>query len=172
MSAVTYHLWLKPSGEVRDRLAALIQQLAGQLGTPAFEPHVTLLGSLVGTEPDHLRRADQLARQLRVFKVAPTEPGYLAEHFRCLFMLITQTPAIMGANAVARRIFGGPPDNYMPHLSLVYGSLPQARKKEIIEVLPNDVRTSFEVRAVRLVKAGSDDPRDWQEIQVFPFSAS
>ena len=41
---VRYHLWLKPSREASDQFADVIRQLALDLNTPIFEPHITLLG--------------------------------------------------------------------------------------------------------------------------------
>ncbi len=58
----------------------------------------------------------------------------------------------------------------MPHLSLVYGLYPEARKREVIASLRPDVRTCFEVSAVYLIKADSRDPKDWREILISPMS--
>jgi hypothetical protein len=58
----------------------------------------------------------------------------------------------------------------MPHLSLVYGSYPESRKQAIIRNLPPDVRTSFEVTNLSLIRADSSDPKDWHEIANFPFT--
>ena len=56
MTFPSYHLWLKPSGTIYDALSEMIEELAHTLGGPVFAPHVTLLGSLVGTEEQHHRR--------------------------------------------------------------------------------------------------------------------
>jgi hypothetical protein len=62
MSRATYHLWIKPTGAVRDTLVQTIQELAHELGGPMFEPHVTLLGSLIGTEQEHTQRSEIVTR--------------------------------------------------------------------------------------------------------------
>lgn len=168
MSGVMYSLWLKPTGEVYDLLNDTIRRLARELGTSPFEPHVTLHAPLEGIEQQHTHRTEEIARRLRAFPVALTEASYTDEHFRCLFMLARKTPAIMGANALARRVFGESSQaQYLPHLSLVYGSFPEPRKKEIIARLPSHVRSSFDATALHLIRAASDDPKDWHEVAVF-----
>jgi len=57
MTVTTYHLWLKPSGPSYEVLAGLIRDLAKELSAPVFEPHVTFLGDLEGSEQDHMNRA-------------------------------------------------------------------------------------------------------------------
>ena len=66
MSGATYHLWVKPSGAVRDLLAQTIRELARELGGPVFEPHITLLGDLAGTEEEHIQRS-----QIATSAIAP-----------------------------------------------------------------------------------------------------
>ena len=46
--ASRYSLWLMPTGEVRQRLAAAILDLSREYAVPAFKPHVTLAGGIVG----------------------------------------------------------------------------------------------------------------------------
>jgi 2'-5' RNA ligase len=170
MSPATYHLWVKPAGAVRDTLVQTIQELAQELRSPVFEPHVTLLAGLIGTEQEHAERSEIVTQQLRPFKITLREPSYGSEYFQCLFMRAEQTPSLMNANALARRIFQKPDETYMPHLSLVYGSYPESRKQAIIRNLPPDVRTSFEVIALSLIRADSSDPQDWHEIANCPFT--
>jgi 2'-5' RNA ligase len=164
MASPTYHLWLKPQGAAYELLVETIGELAHELNAPAFEPHITLLGHLDGTGQEHIRRTQQLARALQPFQVDLTEPSYRSEYFQCVFMCVDQTPPVMDANALARRVFQHASKIYMPHLSLVYGLYPETTKKRVIARLRPDLRTSFEVTDVYLIKADSDDPKDWHEI--------
>lgn len=166
-----YALWLKPSGPAYDSIARVIRELAQQLDAPVFEPHVTLLGNLRGTEQEHRRRCQTLASGLQPLEIVLTEPSYRDEYFQCVFMLVQQTPALMSANARAAQTFGQAQDVYLPHVSLLYGRWSEARKREIISRLPRDLRTSFETRSVHLIKACSPDPQSWQEIMAFPIHA-
>ena len=150
MSAATYSLWSKPTGSAYDVLVRTIRRLAHELDGPMFEPHVTLLGQLEGTAQDHVRRSEQLAQQLQPFQIVLIDPSYGNEYFQCVFTRVKQTPPLMNAHAVARRVFGRGKETYMPHLSLVYGLFPDARKREAIAGLQPDVRTSFEATAFSL----------------------
>jgi hypothetical protein len=60
MTVTTYHLWLKPTGASYEVLAELVGDLAKKLSAPVFEPHVTLLGHLDGSERDYIQRARKL----------------------------------------------------------------------------------------------------------------
>ncbi len=170
MSSSSYHIWLKPSGSAYELFAKTIHELAYELNAPVFEPHVTLLGHLAGTEQEHVRRTKQLARELHPFQIILTEPSYRNEYFQCLFMNVEQPSAVINANALAKHIFRREEEAYMPHLSLVYGLHTEARKREVIANLRPDVRTCFEVSAVYLIKADGRDPKDWHEILISPMS--
>lgn len=170
MTLATYHLWLKPNGAVRGLLVQTIQKLADELGSPVFEPHVTLLANLIGTEEEHIQRSRIAAQQLQSFEVMLIDPAHDTTYFQCLFLRIEQTPSLMNAHTVARRVFEKPAEIYMPHLSLAYGLYAESLKRNIICDLPSDLRTSFEVTALSLLKAESDDPRDWHQIGSYPFA--
>ena len=93
-----------------------------------------------------------------------------ADYFQCFFMRAEQTPLPNEGERSGQRIFQKPDEIYLPHLSLAYGSYPESRKRAIIHELPPDVQTSFEVTAFSLIKAESDDPKDWHEISTCPFT--
>jgi 2'-5' RNA ligase len=169
-AATTYHLWLKPSGKSYDVLVKTIRDLARTLDVEPFEPHVTLLAYLDGTESEHRQRAAALARSATPFECVLTRAAYLDEHFRCLFMLVDQTPAVMECHSRAVQAFEKPGEAYMPHVSLVYGTFPESRKKEIIATLPPEIRTPFAVQSVILLKSESMRPKDWHEIAEYPFA--
>ena len=162
MSTATYHLWFKPSGAAYDILARTIRELAQQLNSPVFEPHISLIGNLDGSESEIAERTEELGQKLDPFTIALTEPSYHNDHFRCLFMLVEQKPFIMNANAEARDLFHQKSNQaFFPHLSLAYGSCSEAHKKLIIGSLTRDLRTTFEVTTLYLIRADSLEPKDW-----------
>jgi 2'-5' RNA ligase len=172
MTATTYHLWLKPSGLGYEVLAGLIRDLAQELGAPVFEPHVTLLGHLEGSERDHLRRTARLGEQLGPFEIELGRASYREEHFKCLFLQVSDTASVKGAHTVASEVFRRAPEEYMPHLSLVYGSYPEERKRAVIAGLPALAQRAFPVGHVYLLRADSEDPRDWHEMLKVPMQLS
>ena len=44
--ANSYYLWLMPQKEMYDEFQKIIQDLSEAYGTPAFEPHVTVVSGL------------------------------------------------------------------------------------------------------------------------------
>jgi 2'-5' RNA ligase len=171
MADPTYHFWLKPAGEAYDLFARVVRDLAKELGVQPFEPHVTLLAYLDGPEDVHVERARLLAARVRPFEMQLTDPAWLSEHFRSLFMLAAQTPAVMACHREATMLYGRTGEPYMPHLSLVYGLFPEDTKRTLAARLPAGVRTTFEVRSVILLRSDSTEPKDWHEIREVPFQA-
>jgi len=167
MKIPVYALWMKPSGEIFEALFRTIRKLADDLATVVFDPHMTLLANLGGSEQEIRRRSEELAGRIKPFRVFLTEPSYREEYFRCLFMRVEETPSVMSANALAQRIFKRPNEIYEPHVSLVYGHLPEERKKLIIQDLPKNVETDFQAKTIYVIKADSSHPRDWHELAAF-----
>ena len=161
MLTAKYHLWLKPSGTPHDLLSSTIAELARELGSPVFEPHVTLAGPLHGSEADHVRNLERLAHQLSYCDIVLSEPSHSPEHFRCVFMRVEPTRTIMHANALAKATFDLPEKPYTPHLSLVYGTFPEAERLRVLSTLSDSLRFTFPARSVDLIRAASGDPRDW-----------
>jgi 2'-5' RNA ligase len=162
---VRYHLWLNPPREASDQFAGVIRQLALELNAPTFEPHITLLGNLNGSEADHMARSKELARRLSPVPVTVSGPACGDDYFHCVFLVVDMTPPVFHAQALARQIFHQEEDNrYRPHISLVYGRYSESRKKDIIARLPASLCLPFEASHLSLIRAGSEDPKDWQKV--------
>jgi 2'-5' RNA ligase len=160
-----YHLWLKPDGDAYNQLAAVVRDLAQRLNAPVFDPHVTLLGNLIGSEGALRAKTATLAQELRPLTITLSEPGYTDEHFRCLFMAVRPSDVLMETRAAAERTFDHVPAHFQPHVSLLYGSYPLQVKQEVIAELPTLSGMTFEAASISLIRADSDDPKDWQEIE-------
>jgi len=168
--ATTYHLWLQPSGKIYDILAKTIAELSNAYQAPFFEPHVTLLGSLPGTEEEITGRSSQLGTSLQPFDIQLTEPAYGDQYFQCVFLKVQETLAMMNAHELAKRLFAIGTSPYMPHLSLLYGHYSIERKDKIAAAIPETLRFSFTVDTIDLIRAGSEDPKDWLPILSVPLS--
>ena len=162
-----YHLWLKPLREASHQFAHVIQQLALELDAPVFEPHITLLGNLEGSEAEQVARSKDLARHLRPFPINVSGPAFGEDYFHCVFLVADMTPSLLHVHALARQIFHQEDNShYLPHLSLVYGQYSENQKKDIIAKLPAALNHPFEVTHLSLIRAGSEDPKDWQEVWI------
>ena len=166
-----YYIWLIPAGEIHARLTAAIAELGRKYAAPMFEPHVTLLGDLPGSEEEIAIHTSQLARRLTPYDIHLTTAAYEDEYFRCLFLNVEETPLVMEANARGKTIFNQPDDPpYKPHLSLLYGNYPVPLKTQIIATLPSFQGVHFSVTALHVIRVESRNPKDWHKIRTFPLS--
>jgi 2'-5' RNA ligase len=140
MQAPRFSLWLLLPREAHERFQSLIAKLSARLGTPLFEPHITLLGGLTGSEEALRRQTRALAGATAPFEVRLLEVGCLDEYYRCLFVKIALSRALQEVHAVARHFFDQSLDaDFFPHLSLVYGNLEEKEKENI----QNDIGGDF-----------------------------
>ncbi len=162
-----YSIWIQPTGEVCSELSDIISRLSREYSTPAFEPHITLLGELVGQEEELVSRTRQLAIQLHPYVVELEDVDGLDEFYRCLFVHIKETDPVMAANAQARKLFRRKSDGkYMPHLSLLYGDLKPTTKEEIKASLGKTIRWNFPVDRIHLVSTYGNT-KDWYHLGEF-----
>jgi 2'-5' RNA ligase len=154
-----------PTGEARERLAGMILDLSRQYGTPVFEPHVTLVGGIAAPAREVTSKMRDLARRIPPFTVRLAAVDGLEEYFRCLFVRLAPTRPIMLANEAAREVFHleGQPA-FMPHLSLLYGSLPPSVKERIIASLGRRFELVFKVTCLHLYRT-QGAPQTWRAVE-------
>ena len=163
-------LWIIPEGETYRELKRLIESLSRKYSTPPFEPHITVLGRVLGSDSELFSKSSQVGSLIRPFHVALKTVDYLDEYFRCLFIRAGKSREIIDLHTTAKRMFTiQDTKSYMPHVSLIYGSLPADVKKKIISDIGNDFPDAVEVRSIHLISASVDtDPRDWYSVREFP----
>ena len=162
-----YSLWLTPEGAERAVLAGWIDRLAGRYRTEVFPPHVTLLSGLDGPPAELLATAARAAAGLSLLTICLDGVTGRDEHFRCLFVQAVEATALRAAHESVARAFGRAADPaFLPHLSLVYGSLQPDQKQGLAHELRDHVAVRFEAR--RLHVWSTDGPvADWREAAVF-----
>lgn len=145
-------LWLVPEGDAHDRLQALIGRLAARFGTPSFPPHVTVLPGIEGrSEGDVLDSTCALGATLRPFPVRLHGLQGRGEPFLCLFARAAADEPLLSAHREAAQAFGRAPDPaFLPHLSLVYGTLALGVKESLVAELATEAALSFEAGALHV----------------------
>jgi 2'-5' RNA ligase len=117
-------LWLLPEPGVREGLAHAIDALASRLGTPRFEPHLTLLGAIERPEAEVLARVRDLAAVCPPLELPVLGIDGVDDPFRCLFLRLSATPALQQLREAAEAALPGREGRpFDPHVSLVYGEL-------------------------------------------------
>ena len=156
-----------PSGELLVRLTEIIDELSRDQPMLRFEPHVTLLGGLVGSQSKLASRTSQLASCIGPYEVRLGTIDCLDEFYRSLFIRVAPTASVLEANQKARLIFQCLQEpEYLPHLSLMYGDFPSSSKEKIIARLGTEIRGRFEARTIHLYSTAGQ-PRDWYRVREF-----
>ena len=162
-----YSLWLVPSGEAHTRLQDVVSQLSERYHTPSFEPHITLLGEVVGSESELASKTRELISAVQKFRVELDSVDCREEYFKCLFLNVRENDALRKANNTSKRIFGRHTDQtYMPHLSLLYGNFSPATKEEMIREIGNQWSVCFAVESIHLFSANGG-PEEWYRLAEF-----
>lgn len=171
MNRPTFHLWLEPEGELGERLRDAILRIGETHGGPAFEPHMTLLPLLSGTQEELEQTASALAATVPPVELELLQPDYSDTYFQCVFLRIAETQGLLAARAAASGMFGHGEGPFMPHLSLLYGDHPQAERASIAGSIDRTLGNQrFVARRVVLIRAYSEDPADWHRIASPAFS--
>lgn len=161
-----FSLWLMPEGAPRERLAGWIDRLADRYGGERFPPHLTLLAGAGGLRDDVLARSAKLAARLARFAVRLDGVGSGEGHFRCLFARAIPSNPLLAAHEAAARAFAREPQpGYLPHVSLLYGSLSPNQKQILAREIGSEVDLRFQAR--RLHVWSTEGPvADWRELDV------
>jgi 2'-5' RNA ligase len=166
-SAKGYSLWLMPGGAERAVLAGWIDRLAARYRTEAFPPHVTLLSGLEGPQAELFATAARSAAGLSPLTVHLDGVTGCDEHFRCVFVKAVEATPLRAAHEAVARAFACPPGpEFLPHLSLVYGSLRPDQKRDLAHELGADVAVRFDAHRLHLWRTHGP-VADWREAGVF-----
>ena len=195
-AAMSYSVWLKPPQPLHAAVARLIDTHAAQLGTPAFVPHVTLLGGIacdtevrgsctavslhvhltLPRQATALRLTQQLAAQLKPLarptcRAARAEAGSI--YYQCVYIRQHDDLALTAWHETARAVFETPAaagSCFMPHMSVVYGNLTAEEKErhvEAVEAALKDVDTTFTPGTLALWRTPAGLTDTWTEIAQF-----
>lgn len=157
-------MWLVPEAAQQDRLAALVEGLAARCGTPSFVPHVTLLGGLDA-------KVAVLERALVGLAACQPPLGLPAlgatghdEYFRRVVVELEATPELLRLRERAlARLGAGSGRRFAPHLSLVYGWLPDSEAAALAGEIAPELPAAIRCDTVALVRT-QGPPAAWREV--------
>ncbi len=163
-----YSLWLLPDEDATLKFSELIATLSHRYHGPRFNPHVTLLGWLMGAEAALMQSTAALAQELQVLALRPQELAGEAYYFRCFYARLERSVELLAAHERASAVFGaGYASDYLPHLSLVYGQLDGAKKTRLRAELTAQLPTSFTADRLQLVHI-EVAVADWHAVATHP----
>lgn len=169
-----YFLWLTPSGSDFRQLLALVNSIGHKYGTPLFEPHITLLSGLLGSEKDIESRVSQLSSQFSAFTVHCSNMDWSDDYFRCLYIKVKKEPALVALYKQARKRIPNEkkgdfePHNFEPHISLMYGKLAHKTKQELAIKLEKEYPEHLLIDSLSLYRC-SGPPESWRLVKEYPF---
>jgi 2'-5' RNA ligase len=169
MTAEKYALWIMPPEGIYRRLKDLIARLGAGYSSPVFEPHITLIGGLKGPEERLLSKAVELASLLHPFTIDLGHVEYRDEYYRSLFITVGISKELLEAHSSAGRLFERQAGNdFMPHLSLMYGDFDETTKEEVVRQTGRDFNLSFQVESLFLFSTAGI-PEEWRNIREIRF---
>lgn len=169
--SATYSLWLEPTGDTAYKLQERIKQLSKRYDTPLFSPHVTLLGGLTSSKTELEALTDTLSSSIRPFELTLTKAGYLNTFYQSLFIHVEQNEGLTHLHDNACRLFDCPEEyenEYMPHLSLLYGDLTRNQKEKILNNIGREFYIRFTVKKVVLMHTDGA-PDQWKKVHTAMF---
>lgn len=168
----TYSLWLEPSEDFASEFQERINELSQLHGTPAFSPHVTLVGGVTTSEKEAVSATKELASSLKPFELELTKADYLDRFYQSLFVHVAETDQLLNLRKKALHFFNiSDAGEYMPHMSLLYGDLSQSRKGKILDRIGRDFHIPFTVKKMTLVKTDGK-PDEWKRIHSAVFESA
>lgn len=168
-SSDKYSLWLRPFGDIAFSIQQRINKLSEKYGSPPFEPHVTLISGLRYGETELIQLTKTLAGSLKPFDLLLTKAGYRDKFYQSLFVHVNKSEALMNAYRTALQLFDlEEQEEFIPHLSLMYGDFSQEEKERILSVMGREFHIRFEVHSLLLVKT-EGEPDEWKKIHLADF---
>ena len=161
-----YSVWLMPGADVRNRVQNKIIKLSEKNKTPVFDPHITLVSNIIGTEKEVVRKTRKLAESLEPFMIRLEKIGFSDDYFKCLYSKVKDNNLLKKANSAAKKIFGFEESlEYDPHMSLMYGTVSDEIKKKIMKYCLTDFSENFYVDRIFLVLSNSKN--EWTIVRQF-----
>jgi 2'-5' RNA ligase len=123
-------IWLLPAASDADVLRSIILELSARFGTPAFEPHLTLLGDLPASWGSYVPLLDDLAKACVSFS-QPAEGIVLTDaYFRSFYAAFARSSELDALKRLCVTKAGGTAEGFTPHVSLLYGQVAAHEKAE------------------------------------------
>ncbi len=168
---IGFHLFLEPTGVLRDELLGLIKKLSREFGGPVFSPHVTLLARiLAGNEEEVIAKSQKLADVMKSFSLTLSAPETRDAFFKALYLQIGEVGEMEKWHAKANEVFGMTDESpYTPHLSLLYGNYDVAKKEKVAKTISFPLGLSFVADKLHLYRT-EGETEQWEKLEEFPFA--
>ena len=164
-----YSLWLEPKGEEYKQLKNVIIGLSTETQSPAFDPHVTLLGGITMPIEEITKKMKILMQGGKPITLSFITVQSSKSYYKSIFLKCKKTRELMDLNYKAQKIFSISLE-YHPHLSLLYSDAPKIIKEKFLEEIGYSPILSLNFRADSISLWHARGTADqWQKITEFCF---
>lgn len=166
-----YSLWLMPDEGQVETLTRAMESLAATYKSPAFKPHITLLGGINHEHKEKVFDSFTLPKLHVELGNLETEDTF----FKSFYLPVSKSKELSAARRSARKAFEvSIQETYNPHMSILYGNFDPNKKLEMIRsftvILPKQLNltklalintngTANEFQIIK-VKDLADDPKN------------
>jgi 2'-5' RNA ligase len=163
MTARIHSLWLMAEPADEALLTDLVVELSGRYGTPLFAPHLTLQGDTEAPLAELEQAVAAAAETLPAFAAPVALVEGSDAFFRSFYARFAVSPSLA---ALKRALDPAGLDIFMPHVSLLYGTVePRAKAAAIAEVNARLAGRSIRFDRIGIVTSGQDIPiAEWRVV--------
>lgn len=164
MSNRFYSLWLIPEDDVYKKYFQLITNLSNKYSSPNFKPHVTLIGRIQSNQNNIILKTKELVSLIKPFKIKLNGVDYQSSIHKTLFIKVVKTQDLNRTYLKAKEMFKYKENEYVPHLSLLYGCFSDEVKQSIIAKIGGKFEDEFPVNSIHIFDTTEKDERMWHEV--------
>jgi len=154
---------LVPTKDGENYLSKIIRDLGTRYQAPVFVPHLTLFGGIV-MEPEVLKTiVGSVFENIRPFKVKKTKINQSELFFKTVFIEFELSEELQNLfMEVSKRTDNRNLSTFKPHISLLYKTMPEEEKLNIIETL--NIKDEFEIGKVVINAPANPEDKDFLNV--------
>jgi len=162
-----FSLWLRPSQKKIDELTKIISKLSHHYGTTPFPPHITLLSGIEIDLGSIINTCKKISKQYKKFPIPLLGLDFTESFYRNLYIQAEKTPVLLELyEDITRQLKTEPKEEFLPHLSLLYGNIDPASKDKIKAKLEQAYTDNFHCQRLDIY-ATHAEIQTWHLIQAF-----
>lgn len=153
-----FSVWLVPQKNEEEYLSKIVKDLAIEHQSPVFTPHLTLLGGINTNFEDLKDAIDRTFDTIKPFKIKKTRLNQSELFFKTVFIEFELDEILQNAfTALSENTDKRSIEEFKPHISLMYKTMPTEEKLKVIEKL--NVKDEFLIDSVYIQapKEGNHD---------------
>lgn len=156
-----YTLWLIPTEPSFGQYQNYIEELSKLYETHFFYPHITLLSGILA-DIDSIKKAiSSIEVENNEIVLSTNGVGTLYQYFHRLYVLVSPTHMLLNLRQqLYNKLNMNERDEYMPHISLLYGNLSKHDTDVLVQKHQNEFDEPIVFDALWIVNT-SGTPNEW-----------